>query len=89
MPPLILPRYLAPGRDEALSERSQAMPARVQRAETLRKRGINVYRCPVCRKVFRHDDEYEPVCTGPDETRDDHPMTVMTFLRTEAPKRQW
>jgi len=44
----------------------------------LRQRGVNVYRCPVCSRRFRYDDEYEPMCTGPGAT-DDHPMTVMVL----------
>lgn len=56
---------------------ANSVPARVPIAETfLRQRKVNVYRCPVCRNVFRHDDEYEPMCTGPGAL-DTHPMTVM------------
>jgi hypothetical protein len=68
---------------------SQAVPARVPLAQTLRSLGVNVYRCPVCEKVFRHDDEYEPLCTGPNEATDDHPMTVMQFVRVDRPQGQW
>lgn len=52
----------------------------------LRRRGLNVYRCPVCANVFRHDDESEPMCTGPGPT-DDHPMTVMVFREVAEPIR--
>lgn len=61
--------------------------SRVTEAETLRQDGVNVYRCPVCHKEFRHDDEYEPMCTGPSETTDDHPMTVMQFVGVSPPRR--
>jgi hypothetical protein len=40
-------------------------------------RGVYVYVCPVCRKTFRYDDRYEPICTGPSEMRDEHPPVVM------------
>jgi hypothetical protein len=87
---LILPKYLDRGRDERLSGGSHELVSRVAEAQThLRHRGVNIFRCPVCRKEFRHNDEFEPACTGPNETTDDHPMTVMTFVRTEAPLRQW
>jgi len=76
--PLILPRYLAPRRDERLASASQLEPARVPVAGTLRSRGVNVFRCPVCDKAFRQADEYEPLCTGPGAT-DDHEPTVMVF----------
>lgn len=79
--PLILPKYLAPGRDDEVSEASHSVPSRVPVAQVdMRKRGINVYRCPVCHKLFRYDDEFEPMCTGPNETTDDHPMTVMELV---------
>lgn len=90
MPPLILPRYLRPGRDDAIATASQALPSRVPVAQTaMRERGVNVFACPVCRKEFRQDDEFEPMCTGPNETQDDHPMTVMQLVRVEPRLRQW
>jgi hypothetical protein len=46
-------------------------------------RGVYIYECPACRKLFRFDDPYEPVCTGPSENRDDHSPTVMKLLRKE------
>lgn len=52
----------------------------------MRKRGVNVYRCPTCGNVFRHDDEYEPMCTGPGST-DDHEMTVMEHVRVDDRKK--
>ena len=82
---LILPRYLATGRDERISAASR-VPSRVIAAGTFRDKGVNVYRCPVCRKEFRYDDEYEPACTGPNETADDHPMAVMELVRVSERK---
>jgi hypothetical protein len=46
-------------------------------------RGVYVYICPVCRKELRFDDLYEPCCTGPSETRDEHDLTVMQVHRIE------
>ena len=83
---LILPRYLAPGRDERISAFTRLIPSRVIAAGTLRDKGVNVYRCPICRKEFRYDNEYEPACTGPNETTDDHPMTVMELVRVTERK---
>jgi len=85
---LILPKYLAPGRDERISVASR-VPSKALSAGTLREKGVNVYRCPVCRKEFRHDDQYEPACTGWNETTDDHPMAVMQLVRVERPQKQW
>lgn len=42
--------------------------------------GVYLYRCPVCKTERRYDDAYGPACTGPSETRDEHPMTPMTLL---------
>ena len=82
--PLILPKRYGDRVEEGIATLANAAPARVEVAQTyLRKKGVNVYRCPVCRKEFRHDDEFEPACTGWNETTDDHPMTVMEFVRTE------
>lgn len=81
------PRFVRPD-EGAIVAASHMVAARVPEAETLRTTGVNVYRCPVCRRVFRHDDEYEPMCTGPGAT-DDHPMTVMAFVRVAAAARQW
>lgn len=39
--------------------------------------------CPVCKKKFRYGHSFEPVCTGPSESRDDHPPTVMRLLRVD------
>lgn len=84
--PLILPRFRG---DELAAEDSILVPARVPRAETfMRRRGVNLYRCPACGNEFRHDDEYEPLCTGPGAT-DDHPMAVMQFVTVTPPTRTW
>lgn len=37
--------------------------------------------CPVCSKTFRIDGPGEPCCTGPNETLDEHPLTVMHLQR--------
>jgi hypothetical protein len=77
-------RYL---HDEDRAAASLLVPARVPVAGVnLREKGVNAYRCPVCGRVFRHDDEYEPMCTGPGAT-DDHPMTVMVFEAVTPPIR--
>lgn len=82
MTKLILPH--GDRRDELAAFMSRDAAPRVYAAETfLREKGVNVFRCPVCGKEFRQADEYEPGCTGPNETTDDHPMTVMTFVRVD------
>ena len=86
--PLILPKRLGDRIDERIAQASRLVPARVPRAQTyMREKGVNVYRCPVCRKEVRFDDAYEPACTGPNETTDDHPMTPMEFVRVDPPRR--
>lgn len=47
------------------------------------KKPTYVFSCPVCLKEFRHDEPGEPCCTGPSETRDEHPMEVMRLARVE------
>ena len=42
-----------------------------------RKRKTYVFTCPVCQKRFKSDEPGEPCCTGPSESRDEHPMEVM------------
>jgi len=49
-------------------------------------RGVYIFQCPACRKTFRHDDPYAPICTGPSENRDDHAPEVMRLMRTEPRK---
>lgn len=49
-------------------------------------RGVYLYECPTCRKQFRFDDPYEPICTGPSENHDDHPPKIMKLLRKEPVK---
>lgn len=46
-------------------------------------RGRFVFRCPVCHKRFTYNDRYEPMCTGPSETRDEHEPTVMIYVSRE------
>jgi hypothetical protein len=78
--PLILPKYLRPGRDEEVSEATHSVPSAVPVAETFRRtQGINLFRCPVCHNEFRYDDEFEPMCDGPGPQRT-HPMTIMGLV---------
>jgi hypothetical protein len=49
-------------------------------------RGVYVFECPLCKKEFRHNDRFEPICTGPCENRDDHAPEVMRLLRCEPRK---
>jgi hypothetical protein len=58
-------------------------PALIVPGTRLVKEGVYVYGCPVCKKTFRYNDAYEPICTGPSENRDDHAPEVMRFLRRE------
>ncbi len=60
-------------------------PSRVDKAETyFVKHGVNVFQCPLCSKLFRHDDAYEPLCTGPNPSLDEHEPTVMVFVRKDS-----
>jgi hypothetical protein len=38
------------------------------------------FRCPLCAKIFKYDEPGEPCCTGPSETRDEHPMEIMRLV---------
>lgn len=38
---------------------------------------VYTFRCPECGKEFTYDQPGEPTCTGPSETRDDHPHEKM------------
>ena len=38
---------------------------------------VYTFACPTCRKHFKSDEPGEPMCTGPSETRDDHPAVTM------------
>ncbi len=42
---------------------------------------VFIYQCPVCHKRIRWKDKYEPGCTGPSESRHDHPPVVMRLLK--------
>lgn len=42
---------------------------------------VYTFRCPECRNEFTYDAPGEPVCTGPSESRDDHPSSVMRLIR--------
>ena len=79
------PRFIRPD-EEAIAAATILVPARVPIAGVnLRQQGVNVYRCPVCSNVFRHDDEYEPVCTGPGAL-DSHTPAVMVLERVDRQK---
>ena len=49
----------------------------------VRKKGVNLFRCPVCANTFRNDDDYEPVCTGPHPSLDEHRPVVMIKVGIE------
>lgn len=50
--------------------------------QVVTKVGAFVFRCPVCRKYERFDDLYEPMCTGPSPSLDEHTPTVMERWQT-------
>lgn len=54
--------------------------------ENLIAKGVFLYRCPTCKKEFRYDDPYEPICTGPSENSDDHAPQIMTLVKRDNPK---
>jgi len=62
-------------------------PALVLPGTELILRDVFVFRCPLCANEFRYDDPYEPLCTGPHPTLDEHGPEVMRFARRE-PRRQ-
>lgn len=35
------------------------------------------FRCPLCAKAYTYDEPGEPLCTGPHETLDEHPVETM------------
>lgn len=45
---------------------------------------VFIYRCPLCGARFRFDDFYEPMCTGPHPSQDDHAPEVMIFERKDT-----
>lgn len=49
-------------------------------------KGVYIFECPLCKKRWRGDDAYSPVCTGPSENRDDHAPEVMRLVRLSEPK---
>lgn len=61
-------------------------PALVVPGQALITRHVYVYQCPLCKKQFRYDDPFEPMCTGPSESRDEHGPEVMRLLRKEPIK---
>lgn len=42
-----------------------------------------IFDCPMCSKRFKSDEPGEPCCTGPSESRDDHPMEVMRLVSVD------
>lgn len=48
--------------------------------------GVYLFACPICRKTFRFDDPYGPVCTGPSEMRDEHAPVAMKLVDHVSPK---
>lgn len=50
------------------------------------KKGVYLFQCPLCGKTFRHDDPYEPMCTGPSEMADDHAPEIMMLVSVTKPK---
>lgn len=49
-------------------------------------RNVYVYRCPLCSRLFRYDDPYEPMCTGPN-WMDEHAPEIMRLIAV-APRRE-
>jgi hypothetical protein len=47
-------------------------------------RGHFLFECPLCKKRFRYDDRFEPICTGPSESRDDHSPEVMRMIEART-----
>ena len=48
---------------------------------------VYVFKCPLCKNEFRHDDRYEPMCTGPNLSLDEHAPEVMLLSRIESRKQ--
>ncbi len=42
---------------------------------------VYVFACRICRKRFEMDEPGEPVCSGPNESADDHPHELMRLVR--------
>lgn len=68
-------------------ERGIAAPAIVSARERDEKqRGYRftyTFICPLCKKTFKSDEPGEPCCSGPSETRSDHPLEIMRLLRID------
>jgi hypothetical protein len=60
-------------------------PILIRPGQEMRTVMVNVFRCPLCRNVFRYEDRYEPMCTGPG-SQDSHAPEVMRFISVE-PRR--
>lgn len=48
----------------------------------LLEKDVFLFECPVCKKQFRWDDRYGVACTGPSESRDEHPLEMMRLVGT-------
>lgn len=59
---------------------STSNPRIIIPGEVVTKVDAFVFRCPECNKLERFDDAYEPMCTGPSPSRDEHTMTLMVRL---------
>ena len=60
------------------------LPTHLKPRQQVIRKDVFVFQCPMCHKLFRYDDRYEPMCTGPSEMRDEHAPEVMRYLRTES-----
>lgn len=61
-----------------------APPPVSQPGLALLKKGVYLFQCPVCQNLFRYDDPYEPMCTGPGAL-DQHEPTVMVCREIVRP----
>lgn len=41
---------------------------------------VYTFRCPECSKTFRYDQPGEPLCTGPNESLDEHAPETMRLV---------
>lgn len=48
---------------------------------------IYTFRCPMCAKSFTYDEPGEPICTGPNESTDEHPPETMILEKVVNLKR--
>ena len=50
------------------------------------KPDVYTFICPVCAKIFRSQEPGEPCCTGPNESLDEHELTVMHLQTVDGIK---